>query len=381
MDLEEQISLEPPKVRNCKGLSREDLRRELQFRDLPAIGIQGEDEQTLQKAYDAEYEQELEEYRLAQQERAQRILAEQDRLRDEQRRLVHEREDEQLVANNGKLRLFLQLARNNQTAPEVHFIGGPAMARVLAHALPNCTSLMALDLSNGQVKNEGARALGLALGDPQTHLRRLELSRSEIGPEGLVSIGEGLSENDTLLTLILEDNNLTDDGHDWTGIESFSEALVSNSTLTCINLSRSNLGQRGVALLARRMTKNQTVRSMDLEFNGLPLQSDMDIILQKLDENKELYETTMAETHARLRVERQQLAVIELEQKREDDRLREEQAAHDRAAARQAERLRKFEQAKADRSRELEEGKSHAYERHAAFMEAELASKKKGKKK
>ncbi|GBG32808.1 Nucleotide-binding oligomerization domain-containing protein 1 [Hondaea fermentalgiana] len=381
MDIDEPLALEPPKQRTAKGLSRDDTRRELQSRDIQPLGILAEDENALQDAFDREFVQDLERYNAAQRERAQRIVEEQERLREEQRKLANEREDQQLVAKDGKLRLFLKLAKENRSASEATFIGGAPMGRVLAAALPGCTSLVALDLSNGSIGNEGTRALGAALARGDTLLQRLELARTCVGPEGLAALGMGLVDNSHLVTLGLEDNNLTDDGHDFGGVDALSEALLANKTLTCLNLARTNLGQRGVAALARTVCKNETIRSLDIEFNGMPLQSDVDVILQTLDDNKALYLDRQVELHAELRVQRQQQAIIDLENAREQKVVEEELAAEARAQERHKERMRKFLQEREQREKELEDARERAHERHAIFVETELNAKKKGKKK
>ncbi|XP_077080877.1 NACHT, LRR and PYD domains-containing protein 12-like isoform X6 [Siphateles boraxobius] len=107
---------------------------------------------------------------------------------------------------------------------------------------PHC-KLEILRLIKCGVTDEGCAALASALRSNPSHLRKLDLSINKLGNRGVMLLSDGLNE---LEILGLRDCGVTDEG-----CADLASALRSNpSHLRKLDLSRNNIGNRGVKLLS-----------------------------------------------------------------------------------------------------------------------------------
>ncbi|XP_057187774.1 uncharacterized protein si:ch211-196h16.5 [Triplophysa rosa] len=125
---------------------------------------------------------------------------------------------------------------------------GDSGVKLLSDALknPNC-KLEKLRLSSCNIKDEGCVALTSVLRSNSSHLRELDLSRNKnLGDSGVKLLSAGLENpNCKLKKLVLWKCNITDEG-----CAALASALKSNSHLRKLNLTNNNLGDSGVKLLS-----------------------------------------------------------------------------------------------------------------------------------
>ncbi|XP_077080861.1 protein NLRC3-like isoform X4 [Siphateles boraxobius] len=122
---------------------------------------------------------------------------------------------------------------------------------------PHC-KLEILRLIKCGVTDEGCAALASALRSNPSHLRKLDLSINKLGNRGVMLLSDGLNE---LEILGLRDCGVTDEG-----CADLASALRSNpSHLRKLDLSRNNIGNRGVKLLSD-LKKDPHYKLETLEF-------------------------------------------------------------------------------------------------------------------
>ena len=109
---------------------------------------------------------------------------------------------------------------------------------------------------------EDVRALAAALEENST-LTSLDLSWNEIGDKGATSMAAALEKNSTLTSLDLSENEI---GH--IGAASLAAALQKNSTLTSMSLRGNDIGDEGVASLAAALEKNYALEVLDCNLPG-----------------------------------------------------------------------------------------------------------------
>ncbi len=370
-----------PELCTAKGMSRDEVRRELAARGVKPTGITGDDAARLNVELKREFEAAHAAWRAREEEKTELLRRDDESLRAEVAAQREEREERRLLAACPVLALFIELARKSKTHPSVALQGGPALGRAVARVLPDCTSLVALDLSNGELRDAGASALAQALQGAGVLLRRLDLDSNGIGPLGVKGLGMALSVNCSLSALSLENNNLTKDYADQQGVKALASALAANATLTSLNLSRCALGLAGVAAVAAAVVKNGQLVILDMDFNGSAKPADVAAVLARIDDNKA--------ARAKREEEQAQLRALELHHQRfqaakedKECKLREDKEAADlRSKLRQEHRLAAYEKARQDKAIALEDGRVRAYAHQQAIDESNAQSKGKKKKK
>lgn len=73
------------------------------------------------------------------------------------------------------------------------------------------------------------------------YIRKVELEGNKLGPNTARALGEVLNYNKTLLFLDLENNSLTQEGDDPSGMNAFLNALKTNTTLRSLNVANNAL--------------------------------------------------------------------------------------------------------------------------------------------
>ena len=142
----------------------------------------------------------------------------------------------------------------------------PDGARALANALASDSAkLKNLTLSHSNITNDGAIAIGEALKTNST-LEELSLFRCEIDAEGGKAIGVGLQTGIAVLNkLELSDNNIEDEG-----AIALGKALKKNKSLTELMLNTCNIGPNGVIALAAALSESTAVlKKLALSYNNI----------------------------------------------------------------------------------------------------------------
>jgi Ran GTPase-activating protein (RanGAP) involved in mRNA processing and transport len=124
---------------------------------------------------------------------------------------------------------------------------------------------------------EGVMALGHLLGNRQSPLTSLDLSRNMLTgehPYGDIAcvemLAEGLERNESLLTIDLSRNFLREKG-----AALIAEAISINRSLTCVKLASNELAHGGAAAVARALQGHYTLRELDLSDNFIGREQGM----------------------------------------------------------------------------------------------------------
>jgi Ran GTPase-activating protein (RanGAP) involved in mRNA processing and transport len=107
----------------------------------------------------------------------------------------------------------------------------------------------------------GLRLLGEAVQLNQG-LRTLSLNRSNVGDQGVAEIARGLTNNATLQFLHLESNQIGDQG-----ATSLAQALELNNKLQSVYLDSNNIGSKGAGELLKALSHNSALRLLNLGNN------------------------------------------------------------------------------------------------------------------
>ena len=139
-------------------------------------------------------------------------------------------------------------------------IGDDGIAH-LASALRANTTMKVLDISNNHgIAANGAKSLGRAL-SVNSSLQELNISRTSIGDEGVAHIANALQTNTTLKVLHAKNCYIS-----CKGAKSLGRALSINSSLEMLNIS---IGDEGVAHIANALQRNTTMKVLDVANCGI----------------------------------------------------------------------------------------------------------------
>ncbi|KAG3030418.1 hypothetical protein JG687_00006727 [Phytophthora cactorum] len=176
----------------------------------------------------------------------------------------------------------------------------------LLRAMRNNTNVTSLDLSNNALTD----AVGVAIGNmlaANKKLQVLDLGFNHLTNISLQPIGEALRTNTVLSALILNSSpafQLSDEPYNggnvkpgsptkvpphlevpFAYVESFTSALVSNNSLTSLDLFNTGISHEGGHALAHAMLKNNSLISVDIGNNMLN-PSDLASIASSLKKNQ-----------------------------------------------------------------------------------------------
>ena len=121
------------------------------------------------------------------------------------------------------------------------------------------TCLKSLDLSKNNIGDEGVVALAKAL--PNTRIEELKLNMNEITEVGVAEICNAVKSTPTLVELYLGGNNLTDTS------AKFLAETIRSCPLKKLNLNLNKFTDKGVAYLAEAIAESITLEHLDLRGN------------------------------------------------------------------------------------------------------------------
>lgn len=362
-------------------LSSGDIYYELEKRGLKSTGFPDTDREMLQKAFDEEFKNDLEEMRAKRREK-QRKAAQQAGL--QKRRMLMEKtlqEEQTELARNHQLGMMIGMIRdNNKTVnAQLRLEINSVSARSLAKSMWTNDTVTCLDLSSNELNDHAGCYLARILKRNET-IRKIELDNNNLGPKACVAFGESLLTNSSLVSLSLDSNPIATES-DHSGIRSLSEALRANRTMSSLNLWRTGISQTAGSILASSVELNTTLLNCDVGQNGLH-PTDIRRIVQALDKNLSNHESAerrrreeeMTEEEKQKRIKEQQDNEIKQEelkkwlQERRDQRAEEKRVLEEQNIIRIQEEI--IEKKRLADLRAAEEKKA-----------AEEAAAKKGKKK
>jgi len=136
-------------------------------------------------------------------------------------------------------------------------------ALALSEALRMNKTLLLLSLTGNEIDSVGMTALAEAL-CLNSALQTLDIQSNHIGSDGAVALAEVLRVNETLMELGIGNNCIDDDG-----VDALCEALFENSTLTKLVLCCNDFGYEGVAALGAVLRVNETLWWLDAQYNDI----------------------------------------------------------------------------------------------------------------
>lgn len=377
---EDDSSFQPA---NAATLNTSDIYYELDKRGLKSTGFPDTDKEMLQRAFDAEFKNDLEDMRAKRKEK-QRKAAQQAGLM--KRRLAMEKmlqEEQDELARNHQVAMMIDLIKENMVNTKLRMEVNSVNARSLAKAMWANDTVTCLDLSSNQLSDHSGSYLARILQKNST-LKKIELDNNLLGPKSCIAFGESLTTNTSLNYLSLDSNPLNPE-HDVSGIDALANALKINETLTKLNLWRTGISEVGGGVLATAVEQNTTLLICDTSHNDIKM-SDIRRIVDQLDRNLKQFE--MNERRKREDMRTDEEIAGQKRQKEEDERKSQELAKwlNERRDDRAENRRVAEEKRVAQMQEELEEQRrvaeiKAAEERKAAEEAAAKKAKKAAKKK
>ncbi|KAK1947776.1 NLR family CARD domain-containing protein 3 [Phytophthora citrophthora] len=231
----------------------------------------------------------------------------------------------------------------------------------LLRAMRNNTNVNSLDLSNNNLSD----IVGVAIGNMLTvnkKLQVLDLGFNQLTIVSLLPIGEALRINTVLSSLMLNSNpvfqlpkELPGNGSvgavaaktgpptkvpphlavAFTYLDPFTSALVTNTTLTSLNLFNTGIVPEIGRTLAHSLAKNTTLISVDIASNTLN-QSDLASIMSSLKKNQGRFLHAEAKSEQLTEEIKEQAGHVQIEKDKEAKRVADDEW-HDENARKRAE--------------------------------------------
>lgn len=365
---------------NAASMSTADLYIEMEARKMVSTGFADSDREKLQIALNNEFQDKLEEKK-AERRNIKRRQIQQANLK-KRRQLMEQtlQEEQEELAKNHQVAMMIDLVKDNMTADTVKIEVNSISARSLAKAMWANNTITCLDLSNNGINDHGGSYLARILKRNNT-LKKIELDNNNLGPKTCAAFGESLKINTSLRCLNLDSNPLTSNGGDFTGVEELADALISNTTITYVNLFRAGIASKGGQALAKALQRNGTLLFFDVGHNGIDA-CDMKQIANKLESNLICYNDLERQRREDQKVadakEQQRLDVVNAEKKQEELKQWLAQRREERAENRRVNEEQRLEQ---ERLEEEQAMKFRQQERENEARAAAEAAAKKNKKK
>lgn len=275
------------KPQQASTLPSADIYFEMDKRGLKTTGFPDTDREILQKAFDEEFKQDMENARARRREGRRRAARQAglQRRRMNMERMLQEEETE--MARDGQIGLLVSLVKENRLDASIRVDISSIGARALAKALWENTTITCIDLSSNDLSDHSGSYLARILKKNNT-LAKLELDNNNLGPSSAHAFAEALRVNTSLVYLSLDSNPLTAHGSNYTGFVDLTKSLRQNSTLKSLNLWRVGAGTQGGAALANSIRANQTLLFCDVSHNSIDM-ADVKRIADQLDMNLAAY--------------------------------------------------------------------------------------------
>jgi Ran GTPase-activating protein (RanGAP) involved in mRNA processing and transport len=126
------------------------------------------------------------------------------------------------------------------------------------------SALQVLDVSENNLGNAGAAALGRLLSTNPTALQELHTESCDMTGAGVAALAQGLRQNTHL-----REWNLCQNVVDTKAAKVVANMLESNKSLTTLNLSGCSVSDESAASLATALTDNETLQELALSFNRI----------------------------------------------------------------------------------------------------------------
>jgi hypothetical protein len=255
---------------------------------MKTTGFPDTDRDLLQKVFDEEFKNDLEDMRAKRREK-QRKAAQQ--LGLQKRRMLMEKtlqEEQDELAKNHQVGLMIEHIKDNVVGDSLRIEVNSISARSLAKAMWINDTITCLDLSSNELNDHAGCYLARILKRNST-IRKIELDNNKLGPKSCFAFGESLLTNTSLRYLSLDSNQIMT-YQDLSGLKSLADGIRANTSLTSLNLWRSGISPAGGGVLAGGIEDNDTLLFCDIGHNNIDI-VDVKRIVEKLDINLAAYET------------------------------------------------------------------------------------------
>ena len=287
----------------------------MEKRNLKTTGFPDTDREILQRAFDEEFKQDLEDARARRREGRRRAARQAglQRRRVLMERMLQEEQDE--LARDHQTGMMIELIKDNMVDASVRVDINSISARSLAKAMWSNNTITCLDLSSNGLNDHSGSYLARILKRNSTIIK-MELDNNKLGPKTCQAFGESLRVNTSLIYLSLDSNPLTIDSNPsrhahatskdnsnsnnnapketihtgYAGFMYFADSLRYNKTLKSLNLWRTGIGAQCGATLANCLEDNDTLLFCDVGYCGMEL-IDVKRIADKKDQNLANYES------------------------------------------------------------------------------------------
>lgn len=133
----------------------------------------------------------------------------------------------------------------------------------LAEVLKNNQSLKKIDFSANNLGDEGAKILADVLAANNMKLDKLLLVNCKIKDIGIEHLSSALQSNDTLESLYLEYNEITDQG------AMHLSSLLANNTLQSLYINHNKITDIGAELFIKALRKNTSIEHAECNYNEI----------------------------------------------------------------------------------------------------------------
>ena len=259
----------------------------MEKRGLKTTGFPDTDREMLQRAFDEEFKNDLEEMKAR---RREKLRKQAQQLGLQKRRMLMEKtlqEEQDELAKSHQISMMIELVKDNAISSSLRINVNSISARSLAKAMWVNDTITCLDLSSNDLNDHSGTYLARILKRNNT-LKKLELDNNNLGPKSCQAFGDSLASNTSIVYLSLDSNPIVTD-HDLNGLKSLTEALKVNRTLTSLNLWRTGIKENGGKILAAALEENPTILFCDIGHNSIYI-GDVKKITDNLDENLAQYE-------------------------------------------------------------------------------------------
>ena len=182
-------------------------------------------------------------------------------------------EDCALIALLTRTLLDLKITDNSLSSNSIATI----MEGLLQHNI-----IQTLNIYDSHLSEENCVSLGTLLQQSECQLRMLWIRRCDIGGEGAVHLGTGLTNNHSLTTLDISDNPIGD-----IGAAALGDMIRSNTVLTALHMNKCGITSEGCVQLAAGLIENTTIQTLWLSGNHVGVEGAR-AISEVIEKNKTL---------------------------------------------------------------------------------------------
>ena len=206
------------------------------------------------------------------------------------RREIEERQERARL--KGKITIISQKLKTN-TSPAQYSLSGIELfagtVTILCNDLKPNHTLKSLHLGKKRITDEMGVMLAEMLEDNK-FLNKLELEGNLLGPKTAMAFGKVLKEkNKTLRFLDLENNFLTNSGATYDEVKTFSDCLVTNTTLLHLSLANNAMNEECGERFVTNTNINETLICFEFGLNQFLLEH-VRAIRANLTRNKKAYD-------------------------------------------------------------------------------------------